>query len=278
VFETSAILMLVLTAYLGAAVLYVASLVARDSERARPTARLATALAGVGVLAHTLGLFALVAETGRSPYSTVYGALAFMAWLVVLMQLGMVGWARLYALGAISLPVAFLMLLCALALPPELRQLLPLLRQHTMAAHISMAILGYGAFAVAFGLAVLYLLENRLLKARKLRGLLERLPPLRTTEELASRFAAFGHAMLSLGLIIGTVAGLREARFHFWSDPKVLPALITWGIYTAYLVLRWGIGWRGRTASYLLVAGFVAVLVTFVGINLLFPGMHGAVR
>lgn len=276
---TSLVLTFALATYLLASVLYMANLFIRGARQtAQPAAVAATVFAGAGAAAHTLGLFEITAQTGRSPYSTAYGAVAFMAWLVVLMQIGMVWRSRMYALGAISLPLAFLMMLCALLLPPEMRELLPSVRRHTMAAHISTSILGYGAFTVAFGLAILYLMENRLLKARRLRGLFERLPPLRTTEDLAYRFAAFGQAMLTLGIVSGTIAGLREWKGHFWEDPKVLPSLITWGIYTAYLLLRGAAGWRGRAGAILLAAGFAAVLVTFVGINILFPGMHGAFR
>lgn len=251
--NTSAVLIFSLLAYLLSSVLYVSNLLLR-----RPRTGVApTVLAGAGVLAQTLGLLLIVTESHphRSPYSTFYGAVAFVAWLVVLMQLLLTGRYRMYALGAFSMPIAFLMTLVALTLPSGMHRLLPTLEKHTMAAHISVSLLAYGAFTVAFGLSILYLVENRLLKARKIRGMFQRLPPLRTTEELACRFATFGLAMLTLGLLIGTVYALREWKGSFFQDPKVLPALATWGIYAVYLVLRWGVGWRGRAASYLLLGG-----------------------
>ena len=268
--SVSLLLTFVLAAYLAGSVLYVAGLFTTG----RRLSVLATVLTAAGAAAHTAALVLISMKIGRSPYSTFYGAVAFMAWLVALMQLAAVGGWRTYALGAISLPIAFLMLLFALALPPEMREVIPELRRHTMAAHISLAILGYGAFAVAFGLALIYLLQNRLLKAKQLRGLFERLPPLRTTEDLAGRFAAFGHAMLTMGLIIGSIYGMKL----YGHDPKVLASLITWGIYTTFLILRYGLGWRGKVSSYLLVVGFIAVLITFVGMNLLFPGTHRVVE
>ncbi|MBI3944950.1 MAG: cytochrome c biogenesis protein CcsA [Armatimonadetes bacterium] len=264
-------LTIALAAYLVASVLYVANLFVSTQ---RPAAA-ATVVIGVGALAHTVGLLGMVAETGRGPYSTVYGSVAFMAWLLVLMQIGLTWRHRMYALGAFSVPIALLMLVYALALPPEMRELLPGLRRQSLAAHISVTLLGYGAFAVAFGLAVIYLMESRLLKAKHLEGVFRRLPPLRTTEETAARFAAFGHAMLTLGIVIGSVWAVKDWDGGFWRDPKVIPSLVTWAIYTGYLGLRWVAGWRGRSASYLLVVGFVAVLLTFVGVNILYPGLHG---
>ncbi|MDH7569714.1 MAG: cytochrome c biogenesis protein CcsA [Armatimonadota bacterium] len=257
--------------YLTASVLYIANLFVRST---RP-AVLATLVSCAAVLAHTVGLFQITMQTGRSPYSTVYGSVGFVAWLIVLMQLVLVWRWRMYATGAFSLPIAGLMLLFALALPPEMRQLLPDLRRQSLAAHISVILLGYGAFAVAFGLSLIYLMEERLLKARRLQGLFERLPPLRVTESVAFGFAAFGQAMLTLGLAIGLVWAQEMWTKRLWQDPKVIPSLVTWGVYSVYLLLRGVSGWRGRPAAWLLVVGFCAVLVTLVGVNALFPGRHG---
>lgn len=270
----SLILTFALAAYLVASVLYVANLFVRENWPAIG----ATHMAGAGAVAHLAGLILISHTTRLSPYSTAFGAVVFMAWLVVMMQLGLVIRSRTYAVGAFSLPIAFLMLVVGLMLPPELHNVLPELRRHTMAAHISVTILSYGAFTVAFGLAVIYLLESRMLKAKHLRGAFERLPPLRTAEEMAFHFAAFGHAMLTIGIILGIISALRIPGARVETDPKVPMTLVTWGIYTVYLVLRWAVGWRGRPTTYLLVAGFACVLLTFVGVNLLFPGVHGAFR
>lgn len=258
-------------AYLASSVLYGANLFTKS----RCPAVLATVLAGAGIIPHTLSLFAMVGQTGRAPYSTVFGATVFTAWVVVLMQIGLTCWRQVDAAGAFSVPIALILLLYALVLPPEMWELLPDLRRQSLAAHISVTLLAYGAFTVAFGLAVLYLMENRLLKAKQLEGILRRLPPLVSAEELAARFATFGQAMLTLGLAIGSVWAMQDWQGGLWQDPKVVPSLVTWAVYTAYLGLRWVGGWRGRAGAYLLVVGFVSVLFTFVGINWLYPGMHG---
>lgn len=50
---------------------------------------------------------------------------------------------------------------------------------------------------------------------------------------------------------------------------------VTWLAYGLYLVLRTRLGWRGRQAAWLCVAGFALALFTFVGANFLMPGLHG---
>jgi cytochrome c-type biogenesis protein CcsB len=61
----------------------------------------------------------------------------------------------------------------------------------------------------------------------------------------------------------------------YWSwDPKETWSLITWLIYTSYLHARLMANWRGKKAACLSVAGFLAVIFTFFGVNLLLPGLH----
>jgi ABC-type transport system involved in cytochrome c biogenesis permease subunit len=45
-------------------------------------------------------------------------------------------------------------------------------------------------------------------------------------------------------------------------------------IYAFYLLTRWIIGWKNSRSAWFLVAGFLAVLLTFFG-NLFFGGLHG---
>jgi ABC-type transport system involved in cytochrome c biogenesis permease subunit len=49
---------------------------------------------------------------------------------------------------------------------------------------------------------------------------------------------------------------------------------MTWFIYAALLHQRLNVGWRGRRAAIMAILGFAFVLFTFVGVNLLLPGLH----
>ena len=56
--------------------------------------------------------------------------------------------------------------------------------------------------------------------------------------------------------------------------PKETWSLITWFLYAALLHQRLTVGWRGRKAAIMAIIGFLAVLFTFLGVNLLLPGLH----
>jgi ABC-type transport system involved in cytochrome c biogenesis permease subunit len=46
-------------------------------------------------------------------------------------------------------------------------------------------------------------------------------------------------------------------------------SLVTWLIYAAYFFARHNIGWQDRRGAWLLVGGFVSVILTFVGADLM---------
>ena len=61
----------------------------------------------------------------------------------------------------------------------------------------------------------------------------------------------------------------------YWQwDPKETWSLITWFIYAALVHARLTVGWRGRKAAWLSIVGFLAVLFTFLGVNMLLGGLH----
>jgi len=83
----------------------------------------------------------------------------------------------------------------------------------------------------------------------------------------------FGFLFLSIGIITGAVWA-NSAWGSYWSwDPKETWSLITWFIYATLLHARMMRGWHGRRIAYLSIIGFMAVLFTYFGVNLL-PGLH----
>jgi ABC-type transport system involved in cytochrome c biogenesis permease subunit len=76
-----------------------------------------------------------------------------------------------------------------------------------------------------------------------------------------------GLALLTLGMLMGSMWAW-QARGDYWGwDPKEGWALVTWLIYAAYLHLRLVAGWNGRRLAWFAVAGFAAAVFTYVGMN-----------
>ncbi|WP_042122091.1 cytochrome c biogenesis protein CcsA [Paenibacillus senegalensis] len=94
-------------------------------------------------------------------------------------------------------------------------------------------------------------------------------------DEMSYRAIAIGYPIFTLGALIFAMIWAHEAWGRFWGwDPKEVWALITWLFYAAYLHLRLSRGWQGKKSAWLAVLGFVVVLFTLVGVNLLISGLH----
>ncbi len=94
-------------------------------------------------------------------------------------------------------------------------------------------------------------------------------------DEISYRSIAIGFPIFTLGALIFAMIWAAEAWGRFWAfDPKETWALITWLYYTAYLHLRLSRGWQGKKSSWLTVIGFIIVMFTLIGVNLVIAGLH----
>ncbi|WP_054957155.1 c-type cytochrome biogenesis protein CcsB [Paenibacillus dakarensis] len=94
-------------------------------------------------------------------------------------------------------------------------------------------------------------------------------------DEISYRAIAIGFPVFTLGGLIFAMIWAQIAWGRFWGwDPKEVWALITWLFYSVYLHLRLSKGWQGKKSSWLTVIGFIVVMFTLVGVNLIIAGLH----
>ncbi|MEK3769272.1 cytochrome c biogenesis protein CcsA [Paenibacillus sp. FSL R5-0887] len=94
-------------------------------------------------------------------------------------------------------------------------------------------------------------------------------------DEITYRAIAIGFPIFTLGALIFAMIWAQIAWGRFWGwDPKEVWALVTWLFYSAYLHLRLARGWQGRKSAWLAVLGFLVVMFTLVGVNLVIAGLH----
>lgn len=196
---------------------------------------------------------------GVHPGTSVREALGFLSWLMVGGYLFAARKQRLGLLGAFVAP-AGLVILAAARLSPsgEITEGLTLLGR----VHISLATLGVAIFAVATGVASVYLLEERSLKGKKFDGVLfKRGIALETLDRMGHRMVLLGFPIFTVALMLGVIwVSQRESGFD---RPEYPLAFFTWMSFAALIVTRTAWGWRGRKAALLTIAGFVAAMVVF---------------
>jgi ABC-type transport system involved in cytochrome c biogenesis permease subunit len=94
-------------------------------------------------------------------------------------------------------------------------------------------------------------------------------------EEISYRAIAIGFPIFTLGALIFAMIWAQIAWSRFWGwDPKEVWALVTWLFYSVYLHLRLSRGWQGTRSAWLAVIGFLVVMFTLIGVNLVIAGLH----
>ena len=94
-------------------------------------------------------------------------------------------------------------------------------------------------------------------------------------DDISYRGVALGYPLFTLGAMIFAMIWAQKAWGSYWSwDPKETWALISWLFYSGYLHLRIVKGWEGKASAWTTVIGFVVIIFTLVGVNLLIAGLH----
>jgi len=243
------------------------------------TGRLATWTALTGVAINAAGIIIRWVESyrlgiGHAPLSNMYESLVFFSFTIVIIYLVIERKYETTVIGAFATPLAFLAMAYASLSPninDRIQPLIPALKSNWLIAHVITCFLGYAAFAIAFGISLMYLFKQRDAEGKS--NVLSHFPKSRVLDELTHQMVMFGFLFLSIGIITGAVWA-NSAWGSYWSwDPKETWSLITWFVYATLLHARMMRGWYGRRIAYLSIIGFMAVIFTYFGVNLL-PGLH----
>lgn len=228
----------------------------------------------VAAALHGLAIIIRSVHVGHLAVTNFNESLSFFALMMVAVFLLVQIRRPLMALGAVVGPLAFGLTLASDAAYRGAEPLPPVLNSVWLPVHVVLAILGDAVFALAFSASLLYLLQERRLKARR-GGLLRHLPSLETLDRLNYSFLVWGLILLTLGIVSGIIWA-HTAWDRFWSsDPKLVLSVVTWAIYVVLLQGRMTAGWRGRWAATLTIAGFAVIVMSLIGVNVLGLGNHG---
>jgi len=217
-------------------------------------------VSGVEMLAEAHRVVPVGAREVESLLGFLIAGLFFLVWWL---------WDAV-SLGVFALPVTFF-----LVFVPSLgltHYVFPSqgVRSSWLVAHISALLAAYAGLGFSLLASVLYLVQERRLKAKRKasedsRWLpLDWLPPLDTLERIAHAMLLFGFPCMTVGLILGAVL-VQETSLGaaYFLDPKVVASYAMWGVYVLLLLLRRTAGLRGRKAAYLSGAVLVFMLAVW---------------
>ena len=262
--------------YAAAAAVYATHFGSRDPR----TGRLATAVLGAALLAHTFLIGMQTVEAGHAPLVGTTAAVSAFVWLL--------GLSYLYvelASEERSMGVFVTVLLASLAILPALDPSVSprpaVLQSPLFTVHVVTVLFAYASFALACVLGLTYVLLFNEIKAKQLGFFYARLPSLQMLDGMNGRAITVGWIFLTIGIAIGgfwatQVETSPDPRAQAMSvvDPKILVAIVSWIVYSFAVYARRAIGWSGRRAAWLSAVGFIIVLLNFLPVGYFLTKSH----
>jgi cytochrome c-type biogenesis protein CcsB len=213
---------------------------------------------------------------GGMPFGTnMYESLVFFSACLVLAYLLVTIKYKVPVVGAFVMPITLILMAAAALMPNKgVVSIPPALDSVWLFIHVPLSFMGDALFALAFGSGIMYLIQEKQLKRKRPGAFYYSLPSLDVLDSLNYRALTIGFPLLTLGIITGSIWAQYTWGAYWQWDPKETWSLITWLIYAAVLHARLTVGWRGRKAAWFSIIGFIAVLFTFLGVNVLLSGLH----
>lgn len=231
----------------------------------------ASMLTGIAFVFQVASFALRTYRAGHLPIYNAYEFCAIFAGGIVLTHLIFERLSRQQTLGVATLPVAVALLLYAWTLSKGIEPIIPIFKSVWLKIHVLTAFVAYSSLAATFGASCLYLLTQSSKRGEPVDNRTSRLALL---DRVAYQAGTVGFSFLTICVISGAIwAEYVWGRFWSW-DPKETWSLITWLISAAYLHTRYHRQWRGRKAAVLGVVGFLFVLMTFLGVDILNPQQH----
>lgn len=230
------------------------------ATQSRGTAEQFAVLAALGL--HAAVLFSAM-FSGNTLRIGVGDAISAILWLTVLIYwLGSLFY-RLEGLQALIMPVAAV----AAFLPALLPMARPLPNTDLLAfkLHLLISMLAYSLFTIASLHVLLMAMLERRLHQGTLPASLQKLPPLLTMETMLFRIIWAGFVMLSLTLISGVFFSEELFGKAARLNHKTIFGILSWIVFAALLCGRQFYGWRGRIAVRWTLAGFLMLVLAYLG-------------
>ena len=194
----------------------------------------------------------------------VANAISMLVWLTVLIYwLGGLVYSGIAGMLGLMAPAAAAAVLLQLAL--HTGHIVTYGGDPLFALHFVIAMLGYSLFTVATVHALVMLAEEKWLHRGVMPPFLRSLPPLLEMEALLFRILFGAFVLLTLTVVSGVFFSEQLFGKPFQANHKTVFAIVSWFIFGGLLWGHYFRGWRGRKAVRWTLAGFVSLLLAYVG-------------
>ena len=224
--------------------------------------RIALRAASLGMVFHFVSLVEVFAGS-QAVWASAHNSESLLAFFSMAFFMIIYATYKTTSPGVVVFPIVFF--LTFVAAVDQQPVLLTSFVQHKgwLVAHIILIFTGYAALVLSFGASLIYLVQERRLKAKKASSLIPFLPALEVIDQIGYRSLLLGFPFMTLGLITGSIVAMSAYGHVDFLDPKILLSVLMWAVYMIMVFTRWNSGWRGRRAAVLATFAFVAALAAW---------------
>ncbi len=223
---------------------------------------------------HTLFFAFRCIKTGQNPVISFHETLSFFAWAMAGIYLAFQLKTKTRVLGAFVSPVTFLLMIAASTDLGGYVSIPAALQSNLVPVHVILSVTGEALFALATCAGAMYLIQEGLLKNKKVSSFSKVLPSLTDLDRINHMCLMLGFALLTLGILVGSIWA-RSVWGSLWQwDPKQTWTLTAWFTYAVLLHQRLAMGWKGHKAALFTLLAFAVLLISLVLVSLLFVTAH----
>lgn len=237
-----------------------------------------------GILFAALGVFALLVVLGyvltaggmKVPFWIGLGVLA-VAWFTYLVMKGALNKTQVYLFitlcSTLALGLLVFMGIDYLVFSMQVQPAGEGFRKHMFESTFISRSIPVVAVSWAALFSLFALIWSQGLRVKAL--LKQFMPAQDILDDLTYRLIAFGWPLFTAGGLVMGAIWANSAWGTYWGwDPKETWSLITWFVYSIYLHGRYVRGWRGTQTTIISLIGFLSVIFTYLGVNLVLSGLH----
>ncbi|RKX60917.1 MAG: hypothetical protein DRP29_01740 [Thermodesulfobacteriota bacterium] len=229
-----------------------------------------------GFLFHTLFWIIKGWEFWHTQLLSFKDILNFFSWeLVAIYFIFTLSPIKAYTVGFFCVPVILFLLGCSYFFPVKIiSPFTQYFKSFWFPIHVFSSLFSHGFLIFGVIISIMYILQEREIKKKRLGVFFKKLPPLNYLDKLIEECLYLGFILLTIGMISGVMwSEIAFGEFWRWS-PKEVITLILWLIYAMLIHQRILIGWRGKKAAYMFIVGFGIWFISIFVINLMIGGFH----
>lgn len=228
----------------------------------------------LGFIFHSIAFFLYWENKKHFPVTTISESIFLLGWLLVPIILFIEYRNKDIIMNTVLMPLVLISVLNILLHYPNSFVLNPVLKSSWIFIHVPVSLLGFFFLFVSFGASIMYLIQERAVKAKKYNWMYVRLPSMQESDSINYYCIILGFIFISLGIITG-ILWSKTAFNKFWQwDIKEILTAFTWVVYAILLFSRKAMKRKGRFAAYFSIAAFLLVLITFFGFALIAKSYH----